>query len=77
MTNASTEERTLDLFKDHFGLDSRPALTATLDDMDADSLDLLELILQIEEEFRVEIPPDVRFETPADVVGWLQGQGHA
>jgi acyl carrier protein len=47
--------------------------THITDDLDADSLDAMEVILKIEEEFDVEIPDDLvqRIQTIADVVEFL------
>ena len=47
--------------------------THITDDLDADSLDAMEVILQIEEEFDVEIPDELvqRIQTIADVVEFL------
>ena len=47
--------------------------THITDDLDADSLDAMEVILKIEEEYDVEIPDDLvqRIQTIADVVEFL------
>ena len=47
--------------------------THITDDLNADSLDAMEVILKIEEEFDVEIPDDLvqRIQTIADVVEFL------
>jgi acyl carrier protein len=47
--------------------------THITDDLNADSLDAMEVILKIEEEFDVEIPDDIvqRIQTIADVVEFL------
>ncbi len=47
--------------------------THITDDLDADSLDAMEVILKIEEEFDVEIPDDLvqRIQTISDVVEFL------
>ena len=47
--------------------------THITDDLDADSLDAMEVILKIEEEFDVEIPDELvqRIQTIADVVEFL------
>ncbi len=48
--------------------------THITDDLNADSLDAMEVILKIEEEFDVEIPDDIvqRIQTIADVVEFLE-----
>ena len=46
-----------------------------VDDLQADSLDAVELIMALEEEFETEIPDDVAegFKTVGDVVGYFEG----
>ncbi len=58
----------LDVDPDELSMD-----THITDDLDADSLDAMEVILKIEEEFDVEIPDDLvqRIQTIADVVEFL------
>lgn len=58
----------LDVDPDDLSMD-----THITDDLDADSLDAMEVILKIEEEFDVEIPDDLvqRIQTIADVVEFL------
>lgn len=48
--------------------------TSIHDDLDADSLDAVEIIMGIEDEFNVEIPDDVAegFETVGDIMSYLQ-----
>jgi acyl carrier protein len=52
------EERLTKLISDQLGVDeSRVVPTASFtEDLEADSLDLVELIMSLEEEFNVEIP---------------------
>lgn len=47
------------------------------DDLNADSLDLVELMMALEEEFDIEIPDDVaeNFKTPAEVFHYLESLG--
>lgn len=47
------------------------------DDLDADSLDLVEMVMEIEEEYGIEIPDSVaeKFETIKDVEDYLSEQG--
>ena len=51
--------------------------TAFKEDLGADSLDLFELVMTIEEEFNVEIPTDnlVNIKTLGDVRSYLEAQG--
>ena len=45
-----------------------------IDDLKADSLDIVELIMDLEQEFNVEIPDEElpKIHTIADIVGYLQ-----
>ena len=47
------------------------------DDLDADSLDLFELVMALEEEFDVEIPSDdlTELNTVGDVINYLKDKG--
>ena len=47
------------------------------DDLDADSLDLFELVMALEEEYDVEIPSDdlAELNTVCDVINYLQDKG--
>ena len=45
-----------------------------IEDLDIDSLDALDLIFQLEEEFAIEIPPEhqLEFSTVQDVIAYVQ-----
>jgi acyl carrier protein len=46
------------------------------EDLEADSLEMLEIAMAIEEEFGVEIPEEAYlFETAGDIVDWLNQKG--
>ena len=47
------------------------------DDLDADSLDLFELVMALEEEYDVEIPSDdlTELNTVGDVINYLKDKG--
>ena len=47
------------------------------EDLDADSLDLFELVMALEEEYDVEIPSDdlAELNTVADVINYLKDKG--
>ncbi len=51
--------------------------TSFKDDLGADSLDLFELVMALEEEYNVEIPSDdlVALDTVGDVMEFLKGLG--
>lgn len=48
------------------------------DDLDADSLDLFELVMALEEEYSIEIPMEdyENLETVGDVVNYLKSNGN-
>ena len=51
--------------------------TSFKDDLGADSLDLFELIMALEEEYSIEIPPDelAELHTVGDVIEYLKSKG--
>ena len=56
----SVEEKVKEIIVDQLGVDDRQ-VTATasfIDDLGADSLDTVELVMALEEEFDIEIPDD-------------------
>ena len=61
-TAASTDtlDRTLRVLREHLGVEEmRLRPTAKLiDDLDADSLDVVEIVMSVEEEFNIEIPDE-------------------
>lgn len=50
-----------------------------IDDLGADSLDIVELVMAMEEEFDIEIPDEdaEKLRTVSDVTKYLQGKGKA
>ena len=62
----------LDLDKDKITADSK-----FVDDLGADSLDLFELVMSMEEEFGVEIPSEdlEKIATVGDVIDYLKAKG--
>ncbi len=72
----SIEDRLTDLLAEHLGVD-REKVTPDADlieDLGADSLDLVEIVMAIEEEFRIEIP-DAEAEkllTVADATAYIK-----
>lgn len=53
--------------------------TSLKDDLGADSLDLFELVMKLEEDFEIEIPSDDLecIQTVGDMVQYLKGKGIA
>ncbi len=48
----------------------------TLEDLGVDSLDLVDIVMDIEDEFELEVPDDAleRFTTVGDVVAFVEGE---
>ena len=57
---ASSAERVIDIVADQLGVDKEKITleTAFVEDLGADSLDTVELVMAFEEEFGIEIPDD-------------------
>jgi acyl carrier protein len=56
----SVEEKVKEIIIDQLGVDEKQVTTTAsfIDDLGADSLDTVELVMALEEEFDVEIPDD-------------------
>ena len=56
----STEEKVKKIVMDHLGIDESKILPDSrfIDDLGADSLDTVELVMAFEEQFNIEIPDD-------------------
>jgi acyl carrier protein len=56
----SVEEKVKDIIVDQLGVDDKQVTTdaSFIDDLGADSLDTVELVMALEEEFDVEIPDE-------------------
>ena len=63
------------LVVDHLGVDGKEVTLASsfIDDLGADSLDIVELVMAFEEEFGVEIPDDAaeKITTVGDAVSYI------
>ena len=72
---SDTEKRVKDIVVEHLGVDADKVVTnaSFIDDLGADSLDTVELVMAFEEEFGVEIPDDAAetIQTVADAVKYL------
>jgi len=75
MCMASMEERLRKIIADQLGVDESKVIpeASFAGDLDADSLDLVELIMSLEEEFGVEIPDEdaEKLETVSDAIRYL------
>ena len=69
-------EKVAQLLSEQFDIepDTVTADTSFVDDLKADSLDVVELIMAIEEEFEIEIPDELleNVRTVGDVVNYLE-----
>lgn len=76
MADATLDPRLKTIISEQLGVDEdRVVPTASFaDDLDADSLDLVELIMSIEEEFGVEIPDEEaeKIATVSDAMNYLE-----
>lgn len=56
----SVEEKVKEIIVDQLGVDDKQVTTGAsfIDDLGADSLDTVELVMALEEEFDIEIPDD-------------------
>ncbi|MCM1550820.1 MAG: acyl carrier protein [Clostridium sp.] len=68
-----------DIISEQLGVDANNIEldTSFKNDLDADSLDLFELVMAIEDAFNVEIPADdvAELDTVEDVIEYLKGLG--
>ena len=72
-------EKTKEIIADQLGVsEDEVTLEASFkEDLDADSLDLFELVMALEEEYDVEIPSDdlAELNTVGDVINYLKDKG--
>jgi acyl carrier protein len=70
-----TQQKVIDLIVDQLGVDAESVTPAAhfIDDLGADSLDTVELVMAFEEEFDIEIPDEdaEKLETVADAIKYL------
>ena len=75
----STENKIRDIIVEQLGVDAdrvKPE-ASFIDDLGADSLDIVELVMAMEEEFDVEIPDEdaEKLRTVNDVISYLKEKG--
>ena len=74
-------ERVKKIVVEHLGVDEAKVTEAAsfIDDLGADSLDTVELVMAVEEEFSVEIPDDAaeKIQTVGDAVSFIQEKAAA
>ena len=70
------EERVVDIIVDQLGISRDEVVpeASFIDDLGADSLDIVELVMAMEEEFDVEIPDEdaERIQTIGDAIAYLR-----
>ena len=73
---SDTAERVKKIVIDHLGVDAEKVTEGAsfIDDLGADSLDTVELVMAFEEEFDIEIPDDAaeHIQTVGDAVKFIQ-----
>ena len=81
MADNNLEARLRKIISDQLGVDEEQVVASAsfTDDLNADSLDLVELIMSIEEEFGVEIPDEQaeKIATVGDAMNYLQEHSQA
>jgi len=72
----STFEKVRDIVVEQLGVEADEVTIEStfIDDLGADSLDIVELIMAFEEEFKIEIPDDAaeKIKTVQDVVNYIE-----
>jgi acyl carrier protein len=72
------EAKVTDLIVEQLGVSKEEAVmnASFIDDLGADSLDIVELVMTLEETFDIEIPDDdaEKMQTIADAVGYLKAR---
>ena len=79
MSEDATFEKVKSIVVEQLGVDEKEVKmdAAYIDDLGADSLDIVELIMAFEEEFDVEIPDEdaQNIKTVKDVIDYIQAKG--
>lgn len=74
---SSIQERVTDIVVEQLGLDRDKVTPASkfVDDLGADSLDTVELVMALEEEFEIEIPDEEaeKIATLRDAIAYVEG----
>ena len=76
---SDTAERVKKIVVEHLGVEADKVNEAAsfIDDLGADSLDIVELVMAFEEEFNVEIPDDAaeKISTVKDAIAFIDADG--
>ncbi len=74
---SDTADRVKKIVVEHLGVEAEKVTEAAsfIDDLGADSLDIVELVMAFEEEFSVEIPDDAaeKISTVQDAISYIDG----
>ena len=77
----SLQPKVLKIIEEQLGVDAERVKpeSSCIDDLGADSLDIVELVMAMEEEFDIEIPDEdaEKLRTVQDVTKYLEGKGKA
>ena len=73
---SSVGERVIDIVADQLGVDKEKVKpeTSFVNDLGADSLDTVELVMELEEEFDINIPDDAaeKIQTVGQAIGFIE-----
>jgi acyl carrier protein len=76
MASAGVEKRVKEIIVEQLGVSEEEVVAEAsfIDDLGADSLDTVELVMALEEEFDIEIPDEVaeKIQTVQDAVNYIQ-----
>jgi len=74
---ASVAERVIDIVAEQLGVDKEKVKpeTSFVNDLGADSLDTVELVMELEEEFDINIPDDAaeKIQTVGEAIEFIEG----
>lgn len=78
MSEQDIKQKVFELVSEHLGVDIEKITddTSFINDLGADSLDIVELVMDLEEEFDVKIPEDIadKIQTVGDAVAFIAEQ---
>ena len=74
----SVEERVIELVSENLGVNKEQVTrkTSFIEDLGADSLDIVELIMELEEEFEINIPDDQaeKIKTVGEAIDYIEAE---
>lgn len=72
----SVEQRVIDIVSDHFAYEKEKITSDTkfIEDIGADSLDIVEFVMELEEEFDIQIPDDQaeKIKTVGEAIAFIE-----